>query len=245
MSEEYDFVEKSSPWTRPGVIAAAGFLALILVVGIVLTTIGVFDDDKPNSAAPPAPSASSTPTNPAASLCGLPGHDTSGALGTAPKGTTWELVSNFAAPATATAGPAKTDESGVRYCYAHTKEGAVIAAANIFTWGAVKDEQAIADHVIASGPGRTAAVAKGDDPNAGTDTNEERFQIAGFRLLSYDDDSAMVDVALRGANGSAWHMPVELVWEQADWRVRLLPDGSLQQGQALPDLTGYVPWSGA
>jgi hypothetical protein len=250
MSEEYDFVEKSSPWTRPGVIAAAGFLALILVLGIVLTAIGVFDDDKTNGDATPGPtsSASSTPTNPAASICGLPGHETSGALGTAPRSTTWELVGSVAVPSSRTSGPGKVEDSGLRYCYAHTKEGAVFAAANFYSWGEASrtDAAGVIEHGVASGPGFEAALeqAKNAAP-AASDSPSTPVQIRGFRLISYSDSTALVDVAFEISGSGFSHHQLELAWDRGDWRVRVLPDGSLPSGSGLPDLTGYVPWAGA
>ncbi|GGO94028.1 hypothetical protein GCM10011584_34090 [Nocardioides phosphati] len=246
MSEEYGFVEKPSPWTRPSFIAAAGLLALIVVVGIVLSAIGVFGDDKAKDAAPaPTSSTTSTPSDPDASVCGLEGHETSGALGTAPKDVKWELVGRVALPSSKTAGPGRVEESGLRYCYARTKEGAVLAAANVYSWPAVTDDEGIVEHAVASGPGKTAVANSTRDGDA--DEGEGvSVQIRGFRLLSYSDTSAMVDFAFQNATTNSYvHASMEMAWEDGDWRVVLNPDGSFNPGSALPDLTGYVPWSGA
>jgi hypothetical protein len=230
-----------------GFIASAAVLAVLVVLGVVVTLLTVFDGDA-STPTPAAPSSSSdptkTPTDPAASRCGLEGLDKSGTLSQPPDDVTWELVGTIAIPASEDAGPGVIEDSGLRYCYAHTPEGALLMAANTLTWSEVGSDEILANSV-ASGPGREAAEAEWNDAADNPEGNERRFQITAFKLSAYTDEAAMVDLVIQSGEGQLVSMPMELAWENGDWRLRLTPDGSLFNGKALPDLTGYVLWSGA
>lgn len=251
---DHGFVETPSPWTRPGFLLSGGIVALIVVMGIALaiTTRG---GKPPTDPATPTRSAQgtaspSTGTDAAASVCGLPGHDTTGTLNAPPRDTTWTLVGTIALPATDSGGPGVVEDTGLRYCYAHTPEGAVLAALNMYSWTTVSkvDPEGALEHAVAQGPGYDA-LANGDGESPSDAGGEPVIaQIRGFRLVSYSDGAAMVDVALQATKGSATslvHQPVEVAWDRGDWRIRLTPDGSLLPAAAASSLAGFVAWSGA
>ena len=240
--------------SRKGLIGAGIVLAILLAMGVFVAVMTFVGDDEPDDPTPtttpttkPTPSdTTSSAADPEASICGLEGHQTKGGLDTAPSAD-WELIGKSAIPSSDTAGPGVTEDSGVRYCFAHTAEGAVMAGANFYSWGEASrnDPTGVVEHGVASGPGYDAAL---EQASAGPDAPaEDRFvQIRGFRVVTYTEDVALIDYAFEiGAQQGYAHHQLELSWERGDWRLRVGPDGSVSPGGPLPDLVGYVPWSGA
>ena len=234
-----------SPFTRPGFLAAAGVVLVLIVLAGFLVFTG--DDDAPDADRAPASSAARTSATgaSAAGECELPADDQTIPL--AAPDTEWALVGTVAAPSSDEAGPARTDPAtGVRSCYAQTPTGALFAAANFLA--ATSDltviEAAVED-LAAAGPGRDALLeAIRTDPQSVVGTGT-RYQVAGFTFLSYTADVTTVSLAIAATGGLAG-VPLTVVWEDGDWKVDLPADGN-PAGQAAPiaSLSGYVPWAGA
>lgn len=243
-----------SPWASRPVIASIVVVAAILVLGLVLVLSNAFgggDDQQPDAGGPPpasstADSTGSSSTSPEGSepsVCGLPGEEDSGTVATAPVAV-WSLVGTTAAPAVEGSGPGEVEPDGYRSCYAHTPTGALIAAAN---YAAIGSEASLREkyyeRAIVPGLGQNALL---DKPITGSNGGGVRVQIAGFRVLRYTGDQADLDLAIRTSRGAIAGAVLNLQWSDGDWKLRLADDGTeLSPVVQLPDLAGYVPWSGA
>lgn len=242
---------QGSIWSSRRFVIAAIVVALILAMGagVVLSNLLSRSDAQADPPAVPGggPSAATTPTpSPSMtltpSICGLAAVELSGSVTKAPEAE-WSLVGTTAAPSTQTVGPGIVEPDGYRRCFAHTPEGAVVAAANLLALGST---QAVFEKVVlnsvAAGPGQKALAAQGPASDGGV-----RIQIVGFRLLTYDaGQTATVDIAIRTSRGALAGQVYDLVWEDGDWKMRVSDDGSLLTPMAqIPDLGGYIPWSGA
>ncbi|PFG44950.1 hypothetical protein ATJ97_0226 [Georgenia soli] len=242
---------EQNPYTRPGFVAAAIVVALVVVLAAVLSYRAVAEPDDPDPTTAPTssdPTATAAPTeSPSAqggeSVCGLEPVELDGTLTAAPD-TEWELVGTTAAPSVEDHGPGEVEEDGFRYCFAQTPTGALLAAANVAAMGSDPGlSPKVAEHLFAEGVGRDVALSETPTGNAGGGV---RVQIAGFRLLDYSGESATVDIAMRGSNGAIAGQVFDLVWEDGDWKVQLAPDGQLPTDVVvLPDLAGYLLWAGA
>jgi hypothetical protein len=238
-----------SPWTQRRFLASAGVLALIVVLGIAAVLL-------PGGGKDPAPAAPAETTttvagaagaDPAASVCGLPAGDQK-VPKAAPKDTRWELVGTMAAPtAPKTLGPGKST-GGLRSCFAHSPTGALYAGINFIALTANDSTRdAAAEALLSKGTGRDAALSD----NAGSEAADgTRMQVAGFRFLSYDTSTAVIDLALRifvpPTQATYLHFPATMRWQDGDWKLVAPPDGQVYGGmQPVADLTGYLPWSGA
>lgn len=232
------------------IIASAVVVAAIAALGIVLSVTNLLGGktETPAPATAPSPSitaSGSATTSSAASepsVCGLTGVKMSGTVAAAPDAT-WTLVGTTAAPAVAGEGPGVSQPDGARYCFAHTPTGAVVAAANFVALGATQAIfEKVVDHSVAQGLGREALKAQGPAGDGGV-----RVQVTGFRLLTYDSGkSATVDIAIRTSRGALAGQVYDLLWENGDWKMRVNSQGALlTQLVQLPDLSGYVLWSGA
>lgn len=243
-----DEENEQNPWTRPGFVAAAGVVAVVVVLGVVLAVITALRDDgqDPEATATPtqtsaAPTADPTAAAGGASVCGLDGAEMDGSLSTAPTAE-WAFQGTTAYPTSGEYGPGESTPAGVRYCFQHSPEGAVFAAANAVVQGSDPGTVgAWLDYFVAAGPSRDAVVnAGGAAGNTGA-----RVNVAGFRLLSYDGDAATVDVAVRGAiEGQTVNLSMvyDLVWEAGDWKLRVDDPRAPIDVATLPDLAGYITW---
>lgn len=235
-----DSAQQPSPFTRPGFIAAAIVLVLIVVGGGIAIFAGL------NSAPDPDPTSTNTsgpgPSAEDESVCGLEGFETESTLTEAPDNE-WELVGTVAAPTDPEVGPGVVDD-GLRTCFAHTAEGALYAAVNYF--GAASDARTIPLllDLVAEGPGKDAAAAAG---TPSFDPSSTRLQVAGFKINSYSGSEAVVDVAVTvtTAGSQLVSMPIVMVWQDGDWKLELADDGGFPFAPApLQSLGGYIPWAG-
>ncbi|MBW9207957.1 hypothetical protein KV097_18620 [Mumia sp. zg.B17] len=238
---------EQSPFTRPSFIAAGVVVALIVVLGIVIGVVNATKED--SEATSPSADAtssapSSSPTSPEAGTdtCNLPGEVLSGTLSTAPVAK-WEYQGTTAYPTSMEYGPQRA-AGGVRACYQHSPEGAVFTAANAVVL-ATADLETVRDwfdYFIATGPHRDSMLSQED----GSATSDGvRAEIAGFRLLFYDGDTARVDIGVRGTSEGQTvnlSMVYALVWEDGDWKLNVTDPDVPVNVAVVPELAGYIPW---
>lgn len=247
MTEETTHTTSHDEGPSRALVASGLLIGAVVLIGIVLSVMALMRDDE-DTAPPPTSSTSTTATaaDSEKSVCGLPGHETGGSLTTAPDAE-WVLVGSIASPRVEKSGPGVIDEkTGFGYCYARTREGAVLAAANVLPFTATNELQAQAyDKLLLPGPGRDVSLKAIREGTAPEVPEGERIQIAGFQLVRFDGDEATVRIAAT-SQGQYHQTEVVLRWSGGDWKVVVNDDGSMVGGSGrLPDLTGYVPWSGA
>lgn len=248
--------EQRSPFARRGFIAAAGVVAVVAILGITLGIVNATQDDPDpdptgsNSAPSPSASTSAPPTPEpteaagGASVCGLGGVALDGSLSTAPAAD-WQYQDTTAYPTSAEYGPGDVSSEGLRSCFQHSPEGAVFTAANAVVQGS--DPATVGawlDYFIADGPNRDAVLAQGTGVE-GSSGQGVRLEVAGFRLLAYDGETARVDIAVRGAADGqtvSLSMVYLLVWEDGDWKLSVTDPNLPINVANVPDLAGYITW---
>lgn len=243
--------QRQSPFARPGFIAAAVVVVLIVVAGIVIGIASMMGngDTETEPPLPPEPETTTTAEAPEPSIdesvCGLDGEAQSGTVSTAPDAE-WHYQGTTAYPTSATYGPIETNDDGVRYCFQHSPEGAVFAAANAVVQSS--DAEVAADWIeyflSTETPDREKLLVEDGTQPAGSSA-DMRMNIEGFRVLTYEGDSARIDLAVRAAgSGNTIHASAvyDLVWEDGDWK--FLPqdvDNPLRLAE-IPDTAGYIAW---
>lgn len=246
-----DETTQQSPFRRPGWIIAAVVVGLLIVGAVVVWIVSsVSSSGDPEPA--PTPSGSSTsapaPSEGAAggsSVCGLDLVEMSGTLDTAPP-TTWDYAGTTPFPVSDEFGPADTTDSGIKMCFARTPEGAALAAS--VGMGYLMNPDTIwpwREYALAAGPIRDQTL--GSRTPAPEVSSEVRSEVTAFRLLSYDGDSARVDVGVTvTGNGNTAYLSVvmPLVWEDGDWKVNYSESDLTDRPAQLPNLAGYIYWEG-
>jgi hypothetical protein len=254
-----------SPFTRPGFVMAAVLIAIIVILGLVLAIVSATrDDDAPTGTASTSPTeeASSSepePTTTAAppvltkpaylSTCGLEGFEPTGTVTAAPE-VEWALLGTTALPSSATAGPGTVRDDGLRACFQHTPEGALLAASNYYAMATTDDTLALlVEENVKEGPGREALLtllAQEEAAGASDSTGAQvRSQLQGFKILYYDGGTATVDLAFLGSNGVLAAQAYQLEWLNGDWKMVVRDTGEPPTSMTvLTSLAGYVVWSG-
>ncbi|MDQ0636365.1 hypothetical protein QFZ40_004336 [Arthrobacter pascens] len=244
MSQSTESTTESNPFTKPGFIIAAALVVALIAAAVV---IFLLPKGQGNAQPGPAPSESgssasaSAPQAAGESVCGLPTSSES-ALGAAPE-TKWELVGTMAAPIDPKIGPGKTDDQGIRSCFAHTPTGALYAAVNLWALGSdTSKEPAIAEQLAARGPGRDAGM-KALPTSA--PVSAVKVQVAGFNV-SYTANQAVVELAFKADNGGLASVRTTLLWQDGDWKGVVADNGApLEEPRQIRDLSGFILWSGA
>lgn len=244
MSQSTESITESNPFTKPGFIIAAALVVALIAAAVV---IFLLPKGQGNAAPSPAESSGSATASPSASdtagksICGLPSSSES-SLGAAPK-TKWELVGKMATPTDPKIGPGKTDDQGIRSCFAHTPTGALYAAVNLWALGIdPSNERAIAEQLAAKGPGRDAGMKA---PQTPAPASAVKIQIAGFNV-SYTAHQAVVELAFKADNGALASVRTTLLWQDGDWKGVVADNGApLEEPRQVHDLSGFILWSGA
>lgn len=235
---------------RPGFVLVATAVAALAGAGFVALSAGDASGPSPGPVVGGAPSTAGPETaEPAWDISGQVAVDAPEfePLLTAPP-VTWELFEGVPLPYSATAGPRLVD--GPVYAgFARSQAGALLAAAHLATRYLLTPSpgwrQVVARQVL-PGPGRDAYVrlrATVDDvPDAANAGGQG--QPAGFRVLAFTPDVAVVQEAIRFPRSGVLQVTsTTLRWAGGDWRLQLQPDGSTSPtAQQVADLDGFVLW---
>ncbi|GGI02171.1 hypothetical protein ACFFGR_01485 [Arthrobacter liuii] len=232
--------EDQSPLTKPKFIISAVVVAIIVALGIILAlpkgggTPTAEPSNSGSTTASTQPSAAA-----AASVCGLPSGDQAKPATTLTD-TKWELVGKIAAPTSpAQFGPGKTEANGLRACFAHSPTGALYAGANMIVLGSSGRPDLLAQHLVVEGPERDKMLS--EPPTSAPRTAP--FQIAGYKVVDYTGDRAVIEYGLKAANGSVGSVPVAMQWQGGDWKW-VLPATGMAEARQLSDLNGFISWAG-
>lgn len=250
MSDPTEENTEQNPFTKPGFIVSAALVIALIAAVIVIFALPRSESSPKagqttSTSSSPTPD-SSQPANTGGSVCGLPASAET-TLGSAPK-STWTLVGKMAAPADPeTFGPGITDSDGVRSCFAHSPTGALYSAVNVIALGSSseQDELKLADRLLVPGPGRDAAMKEAQTRTSSSTGTGESSQVRGFIIKAYNSTEAEIDLAVEMPNGALLHSMLSLRWVDGDWKIKATDDGEIFHSMAqIPDLNGYIPWSG-
>ncbi|MEJ5913775.1 hypothetical protein [Pseudokineococcus sp. 1T1Z-3] len=243
-AHEDDDATGRSPWRRPGFVVSAVVLALFALLAVVLFVLPPSDE----GAAAPQPSPSPSPSIPAEpeedaepvageSVCGLsPGSP--GVPVEAPAAE-WQLVGTTAVPTDPEgAGPGTITDDGFASCFSHDPTGALFASINWWAQSFNGRSRQVYEELTAMTPERDAALA-GDISESAQGVG----QIAGYRFVRADEDQVLVELAVRTPDGAYASLPTPMRWEDGDWKY-VIPSNFDPGVSALPNLTGFTPWSG-
>jgi hypothetical protein len=156
--------------------------------------------------------------------------------------TSWSLYQGGAVPSSDRDGPLVDD--GIARCFSHTPTGALIASVVI-------------SYHAGLGPNRIEAARAQTVPGRGQDAMVQALealrgsrgvssvcQIAGYRFVSYSPREAVISLASK-CEADLQQTLARVRWTAGDWKLVPEPDGRTSPTTAaLPDLAGFVLWSG-
>lgn len=247
MRSETDFADPS-PWTRPRFVLAAAFLGMVAVLGVA---VALFHHGKDTSGGAPPPNAIAPSGSVAADV---PAGPDASALPTAvptqaPADVSWQLVGQGSVPVSKTAGP-RTVIGGVAAGFAHTPEGALLAAAQLaeraaFSSGRASWEPTV-QHSFVPGPDRDRLLANLRSVPAQQAAPGKVSPLIGFEYQAYTPDTAVIGLVYRAPDATppTYHVvTTTMQWRDGDWRMVPPPGGSwLSVNRQATDLTGVIEW---
>ena len=138
-------------------------------------------------------------------------------------------------------GPAKRADGDVPTCYAHSSEGAILAAANFQALGIGRHK--LVDLIKATtyeddNQKRLLASDQNSDKNGTT------VQNVGYSIQVIDENNVVVRLAIRIPQYSALAQSTfTLIWDKGDWKIKLGPDEPLDITIiSSVENAGMVPW---
>jgi hypothetical protein len=263
MDEQNSNNKKQSKWMISSMVVVAAIVALAIFVVVsnlggkpaVDTSASTTPAGEASPAGAPMTSATAAAGSSAdggASFCGLTAVEMTGTLTKAPVAT-WQLFGITYVPAVDGHGPGKIDDDGYRHCYARTPTGALLATANYDAFDDPSTDAFTEKFIrtgIAPGPGREAAIEKLNEKlkqpatESSNPADRQIFQTIGFRILSYNGNTALVETASKSSAGYKVAWAHHLVWAEGDWKLLVADDGStLTDPTLISTLDGYIPWS--
>ena len=140
-------------------------------------------------------------------------------------------------------GPAKRADGDVPTCYAHSSEGAILAAANFQALGIGRHK--LVDLIKATtyeDDNQKSLLAS--DQNS--DKNGTTVQNVGYSIQVIDENNVVVRLAIRIPQYSALGQSTfTLIWDKGDWKIKLGPEGrplDIVQISSVEN-AGMVPWA--
>lgn len=140
-------------------------------------------------------------------------------------------------------GPARRADGDVPTCYAHSSEGAILAAANFQALGIGRHK--LVDLIKATtyeddNQKRLLASDQNSDKNGTT------VQNVGYSIQVIDENNVVVRLAIRIPQYSALGQSTfTLIWDKGDWKIKLGPEGrplDIVQISSVEN-AGMVPWA--
>jgi hypothetical protein len=166
----------------------------------------------------------------------------------APLAVTWQFEADMLIPLQQEGGPAVTDRTGVRSCFAHSPTGAVLAAMVLL--GQIRNPQ-LTDYVLAKrvvpGPGRNRAAVEAQTITTPRNLGQVP-QFTGFKVIDYLPNRAIMSIAVQVDDRNVAALLVTMAWSGGDWKAVLQDDGSFNGAVApevLQSLDGFVGFRGA
>lgn len=234
-----------NPFSRPGFIAGAVVVVALVLGAGFLTVLNLTrgDDATPDPlasasiGADPAPAADGG----GASVCGLDGVKLSGTV-TTPPPAEWGYQGTVAYPTSPTFGPGATGPEGYPYCFQHSPEGALFATATALATPSNPDlASAWIQYALSDGEYRSSLLTTA---TPSSDSTGARLQLVGFRVLSYDGETARIDLAARistqGQTVTGSYV-YSLIWEDGDWKIDARTPTPFDFS-SIPDTSGYISW---
>ena len=137
-------------------------------------------------------------------------------------------------------GPAKRADGDVPTCYAHSSEGAILAAANFQALGIGRHK--LVDLIKATtyeDDNQKSLLA--ETQNSG---NSTPVQNVGYSIQVIDENNVVVRLAIRIPQYSALGQSTfTLIWDKGDWKIKLGPDEPLDITIiSSVENAGMVPW---
>ena len=139
-------------------------------------------------------------------------------------------------------GPAKRADGDVPTCYAHSSEGAILAAANIkvMSWAGKKSVELVKTLIYENDAQQLILKRAQKDGDHGTISGK----IVGYSIEVIDENNVVVNLALTRSDepGELYKNTFKMTWSKGDWKLVIPADGiEYEEISSITD-AGMVSW---
>lgn len=230
---------KTSGGLRPRITlwASLAILVVVIIMAVFLVTNPVEND----SAAAPSPLQEVTEPAAAEGECDVPAGDTS-AMPDLPEDLRWKAENGWTWPVSDTYGPTKNDD-GYGVCFARSPLGAALMGVSLIAEGNTGNQPDAIELYVAESPGKEVyrKTLTGEAPATAP------VVFSGFIVDSFNPDEARVTLVAANPGSSTGYVgvPETFRWVGGDWKLQVLDDGRIFQGQpTTPSAGNFISWGG-
>ena len=140
-------------------------------------------------------------------------------------------------------GPGKRADGDVPTCYAHSSEGAILAAANIkvMSWAGKKSVELVKTLIYENDAQQLILKRAQKDGDHGTISGK----IVGYSIEVIDENNVVVNLALTRSDepGELYKNTFKMTWSKGDWKAVIPADGKseVEEISSITD-AGMVSW---
>lgn len=141
-------------------------------------------------------------------------------------------------------GPDRRIDGDVPTCYAHSSEGAILAAANLQVMlGAGKKQVELIKTLTYENDAQQAALKQIQE--SGDSATAVSIKIVGYSIEVIDENNAIVNLAFTRSNkpGNLYKNTFKMTWSKGDWKAVIPADGKseVEEISSITD-AGMVSW---
>lgn len=231
---------KNSAGRRPRITlwASLAVLAAVIIMAVFLLTNPVQDQ----TATPPAASQEPTEATTSGDECDVPAGDTS-ATPKLPEDLRWEAANGWTWPVSETYGPTR-EKNGYGVCFARSPLGAALMGVSLIAEGNTGSQPDAIELYVAESPGKEVyrKTLTGEAPATAP------VVFSGFIVDSFSPDEARVTLVAANPGSPTGYIgvPETFRWVDGDWKLHVLDDGRIFQGQPTTPAAGdFISWGEA
>jgi hypothetical protein len=166
-------------------------------------------------------------------------------VGAPPAEVTWRPYQGIEVPYSDVDGPTADTSSAAPTGYSATPQGAVLAAIQGQARLALAPDTAwatVTRELVAPGDGRDAyAIARSAASITDAADPATTAAFTGFRVSSYDESRAVIDVATTMPGGQLTAVPVTVLRSTGDWKIALPAPTGAEDDPTAPTATDPIP----
>jgi len=233
--------------SKPAAVGAIIVVALVVIVVLFSTLLGVFAPAKNNdqgSASEPTPTQSAAAA--ADGPCNVKVTDSS-STPRIPSDLTWKTgQEGLTWPVSKSVGPTKTVD-GFDACFARSPLGAALAATTaIYDQYGTHSAAESLDFYIADSTGKEKSLAVAPQQSDPEQMRSSGMNPAGFSIDAFTKNRVELTLVYSYPASSTGYygMPMTMTWVDGDWKIAVLDNGATSNAGTTPSDGDFIRWTG-